>query len=154
MLWEIRGVSRNTGIEECRWIDENSGAAAERKARSEDPAFDPLETTELQPKIVRYRQRMLGVGISSAVLACLSLIYVIGWSLADGKKDAPFNVFVVIAWAALPAAWFWHSWYVCPFKPNSPEWQTITHGHEVSRNLWIALVLILATLLRVQLTAN
>jgi hypothetical protein len=67
--------------------------------------------------------------------------------LAEPKAPAwLFNQLVVAGWTLIPPIWFWVHWYKCPYDPASPKWERMTHGHEVSRNLWVALVIILAVL--------
>ena len=42
--------------------------------------------------------------------------------------------------------YFWDEWLRCPFPAGSPQWQQMAHSHGLSRNLWVAFVVVLAAL--------
>ena len=53
---------------------------------------------------------------------------------------------VLGAWTLGPPVYFWDEWLRCPFPAGSPQWKQMAHSPELSRNLWVAFVVVLAAL--------
>jgi hypothetical protein len=95
--------------------------------------------------------------VGTPILALLCLVQAaIWWKLIPDKKTADahprwdmLNICVLAFWTLGPPIWFWTDWYRFPTKLiGSRKWESMIHGHEVSRNIWLALVVVLAALLR------
>jgi hypothetical protein len=85
------------------------------------------------------------MGWLSAAAGFVSLAYATIWHFClqgIAWLDA-LNHVIVGLWTLLPPIWFWLEWYFSPHAPGTPLWDSMTHGHEVSRNIWVALVVVL-----------
>src|SRR5947208_749379 len=74
-------------------------------------------------------------GWLSALLALGCLVWAIVWRWKFHVPHAPaksIHQWIVGGWTLIPPFWFWVHWYKCPYHPRSPEWERMTHGHEVS----------------------
>jgi hypothetical protein len=80
--------------------------------------------------------------VSSAVLA-----YVIG-NLGKDKRLL-WGRLLLAAWAILPPIWFWIEWiFLCDgLSPEQREDRK--HNQELSRNVWLAMIVLLVVYLRI-----
>jgi len=58
-------------------------------------------------------------------------------------------MYIVLAvWTLIPPMYFWFDWeYLCkniPKNERDQEVARVTHTHELARNVWLALVVVLA----------
>lgn len=89
------------------------------------------------------------VAWSSAFLAAVSLV--LAWQVHCGHLNCSVGAknFGVGFWVLAPPLWFFFEWfYLCKGLPKRDlEW--ISHTHDLARNIWLALVIVLAALLDV-----
>jgi hypothetical protein len=52
------------------------------------------------------------------------------------------------AWVAVPPIWFFFEYYLWP--PSADKDERTRHFHDLSRNLWLALVVILAAIMEIK----
>lgn len=78
------------------------------------------------------------------------LVYALVWQRSKSPGLGTFNAVIVALWTLGTPVYFWWEWYHFPKeKLGTNDWESFTHGHEVSRNIWIAYIVILAALLDV-----
>jgi hypothetical protein len=68
------------------------------------------------------------------------------------KTHDELGKFLIGFWGLVPPLFFWVDWvWLCSYlAPNDPEREVAKHTHDLSRNIWIALVAILAILFAVR----
>jgi hypothetical protein len=89
------------------------------------------------------------VGTIAAVLAIFSVIVAASSTLwpkewEKGKKIA--GRVIVGLWVLGPPIWFWVDWYYLTAGMGKERLEYISHLHDVGRNIWLALVVVLAAL--------
>jgi len=88
----------------------------------------------------------------AAPLALFSLFYAVAMRLTwpDVEKSPEcwqtVGAVTVGAWVLLPPVWFWLEWV---FFSKGQDAERLKHTHDLSRNIWIALVIVLAALLKI-----
>jgi cytochrome b561 len=85
------------------------------------------------------------VALWSGIAAALSLIVagVLRFVCPELAKAVGYPV--VAAWVLLPPVWFFFEWVVlCRDLKNKAERDRIKHLHELARNIWLGLVVVLA----------
>jgi hypothetical protein len=109
------------------------------------------------------------VGAVSAVLAVVTVVAMLAYTpaaetdsgapvgqvkTAPAKTDKPgWATFALVFWAIVPPAYFWYEYFVLwkGAKATNAVSAGVTlddfkHGQEVSRNIWLAFVVLLAAL--------
>jgi len=82
--------------------------------------------------------------------------YIYFSTLADKNyQPDPFLIYIVLAaWTLLPPIYLWFDWeFVCkdiPPKDREKAEGRVTHTHELVRNVWLALVIVLAYAFKVK----
>jgi hypothetical protein len=85
--------------------------------------------------------------IISALLALASLILGIVHRLCPGALHHYFGPIVVACWVLLPPVWLWFDWVIYSNKvTDSGERDRIKHLHDLTRNIWLGLIVVLAAL--------
>lgn len=77
----------------------------------------------------------------STVLALLSLLMAGAWR--NHPDYASFFKFLIGFWVLAPPVWFMVDW---TYYTSPEEEENVKHVHELGRNIWLALVVILAVL--------
>lgn len=88
------------------------------------------------------------VAVVSAVLALLSVtVAVVLQFFADEDLRKGVGYVFVGMWVLGPPIWFFYEWVVlCRDLKDKEERDRIKHIHELARNIWIALVVVLVAL--------
>ncbi len=66
------------------------------------------------------------------------------------KYNQLFGYFVIGAWVILPPLWFWVEWSYLSSGLLPCRLEDVKHGHEVGRNVWLALVALLIAIFGVK----
>jgi hypothetical protein len=98
-----------------------------------------------------------GRWICAAILGLFSLTLGIISSFTSNDFLDNFGKLIVILWTLGPPIWFWFDWrrflagnqHLDPDKSMhlDPDWAK--HAHDLGRNVWVALTLVLAYLFKV-----
>ena len=88
-------------------------------------------------------------GVVAGLSGMITVLLMIGEP--PGTSKPVWALYALILWAALPPAWFWFEYY-CVWKPENPvgsagsekAFDRFKYGQEVSRNIWLAFVALLA----------
>ncbi len=89
------------------------------------------------------------VGWLSAVLALISL-YLAFQLRPKNKQDPEEEAYFLLAfWAVVPPTWFLVEYVFWPPLDGRDDERT-KHLHDLSRNIWLALIVVLAAIMRVQ----
>ncbi|HXU47072.1 MAG TPA: hypothetical protein VN783_16200 [Thermoanaerobaculia bacterium] len=85
--------------------------------------------------------------VISIYLALLSLDLGVIHRACPGALPCWVGPTVVGFWVLVPPIWFWSEWVVFSSKMNDPrEREHVQHLHDLSRNVWLALIAILIAL--------
>jgi len=57
-----------------------------------------------------------------------------------------FGAIMIAAWVLIPPVWFWTEWV---FFSKGQDVERLKHTHDLARNIWVALVVVLAALLKI-----
>lgn len=98
------------------------------------------------------------VATVTAIAGVLCVFWGIYWRSFIYNKAHPsiehygtryLNYVIVTLWTLVPPIWFWLEWFYS--NPNAPNFnaESFAHGHEVSRNIWVALVVVLVALFKI-----
>jgi hypothetical protein len=93
-----------------------------------------------------------GLGGAAAILGVLSL-----WAGLDATSKWPFGSheqlgsYLLGFWALVPPVYFWIDWvWFCSYMDADDDNRDIAkHTHDLSRNIWIGLIAVLAVLFKV-----
>jgi hypothetical protein len=91
--------------------------------------------------IYRAARVSAGLAIGSIILAILLETV---WCQYKPRWGLP----LVAAWVAAPPLWFFFEYLIWP--PPAAEAERTRHFHDLARNLWIALVVILAAIMKIK----
>ncbi len=81
--------------------------------------------------------------VLSTIAAIISLIIALFQNIS-GCKNNILGYCIVSAWVLLPPIWFWAEWvYLTGEKIEKDEQDRIKHLHDLSRNIWLALIAVL-----------
>jgi hypothetical protein len=85
------------------------------------------------------------VVVAAILLLILSFSYCAlrGWMPINQPVKQMLEKILVALWLAVPPVWFWFEWSLCTNKLAAPEKEDLKHSHELSRNLWAAIVILL-----------
>jgi hypothetical protein len=93
------------------------------------------------------RNKVIGpVSWISAGLAFASLAIGLLLRCESHECRAAIGYFVVALWALMPPIRFWFEWVFLCRDLSDKELEHVKHLHELSRNIWVALVIVLAAL--------
>jgi hypothetical protein len=83
--------------------------------------------------------------VASLILALMPSIAI--FSLTHKQ----FGKYIVFFWVLIPPIWFWLEWNSAASrnKKNDREWKT--HAHDLGRNFWLAITLMLTYLFDIKL---
>jgi uncharacterized membrane protein YhaH (DUF805 family) len=86
------------------------------------------------------------LGLISAALAIASLLYAMkyGKAASDGLKK-----WIVGFWILVPPVYFWFDWVALCRDIPAANVSGVKHLHDLSRNIWLALVVILIALFEI-----
>jgi hypothetical protein len=89
-------------------------------------------------------------GVSSALaVASLALAIRSRWWPSAADRQA-WAYAVVGLWVICPPLWFWVEWSFLTSGLSRHELEDMKHTHEVSRNIWLAFVVVLAVIFGVR----
>jgi hypothetical protein len=80
------------------------------------------------------------------ILVLTSLAFALYIRFCDKSSLNPYGYIVLGLWLLVPPAWFLYEWTLCRTFDES-ERGRIKHFHELCRNLWLALVIVLAAIM-------
>jgi hypothetical protein len=85
------------------------------------------------------------MGCLAVIIATISLVASAKPPLVDFPIDHDrLGKFIIALWVLLPPLAFWFDWYVlCANIEDPKDRDTIAHTHDLSRNIWLALVVVL-----------
>ena len=88
------------------------------------------------------------LSIVSAIIALSSLMY----AIFAGSEALPVVKFAIVGfWVIVPPVYFWCDWhFLCRDIPQNKV-DSVKHIHDLSRNIWVALVVILIALFDIDL---
>jgi hypothetical protein len=78
----------------------------------------------------------------SGFAAVVSLGLAIRIRRGQAGKPSVKAYFLVGSWALVPPVWFMVEWYL--FTGNKEEFEYLKYSQELARNVWVALVIVLA----------
>ena len=81
------------------------------------------------------------IGVSSAVLGPISLYIALKPSIVfDFCSRACIGKSMLAFWLLIPPVFFWLDWVVFSRNFTPPQREVARHTHDLSRNVWLALV--------------
>lgn len=89
------------------------------------------------------------LGILSGVLALLSIAAGLNWMSFPRLDHDHSGTLLVGLWAVLPPLAFWLDWMVLCSGMDRENRAIVEHTHDLSRNIWLAVVAILTVLFRI-----
>jgi hypothetical protein len=93
---------------------------------------------------------IFGIISAIAALACLAIAKgSLGEGIQGWEKQHAYAI--VGAWAVLPPVFFWVDWVVFCQTMSKDELDRAKHTHDLSRNIWLALVILLGAVLGIKL---
>lgn len=85
-----------------------------------------------------------GLGIFAILAIAYTLVL---RSACSGKVPLGWAALVVIPVALLPPIWFWFEWAFLCDKAKSEEESRLIHTHELARNVWLGLAIVIGFIL-------
>jgi len=70
-------------------------------------------------------------------------------SQPDAKKHK-FGYILIVFWVLAPPVWFWVEWVFLNDPQDEPKTGLLKHTHELARNIWVALVIVLTAILGIK----
>lgn len=103
----------------------------------------------MRPHLDRTRFNRLGTALS-IVAALISLA--LGAVYRSDRECLPKSLGPVLVgvWVLLPPVWFWFEWVFYSSEQKELERSRVQHLHDLSRTIWLALVVVLAALFEVR----
>ena len=93
------------------------------------------------------------VGGLAAILGPVSLYVALKQSMVfDFCSRACIGKSMVAFWLLIPPVFFWLDWVVFSRKLTPPEREMTQHTHDLSRNVWLALVACLVVIFGLKLS--
>lgn len=89
-----------------------------------------------------------GIAYISSVLFLVTVIFLLTHTRNDAETKESARPFLIL-WTVLPPVWFWvehHLIWETAHPDQRGKFETFKHSQEVSRNIWLAFVAILAGL--------
>lgn len=82
-------------------------------------------------------------GWISGIVAIVCLYF--AWQSSSWNRVTRHDVgvWIVGIWVAVPPLWFWFEWRWLTMGMQPDELERMKHYHELSRNLWLALIALL-----------
>jgi hypothetical protein len=81
------------------------------------------------------------VGVFASVLGPVSLYVALKQSIAfDFCSRGCVGKSLLAVWLLIPPVFFWMDWVVFSRNLTAPEREVAQHSHDLSRNIWLALV--------------
>jgi hypothetical protein len=91
-------------------------------------------------------------GTVAAILGLLSLYVALDNNIYSSSCDrACVGRFLSGFWVVVPPVFFWIDWVVFCRGLSAPDREVAKHTHDLSRNIWLALVAILAAVFGIKL---
>jgi hypothetical protein len=94
------------------------------------------------------RHRIVNIcNLFAAVALTLSLavgLVTLRWQGSEWREM--LGRVVVSLWTLIPPIYFWSDWYFLRSQLNQQEKEEVKHAHDLSRNIWLALVIVLGPL--------
>lgn len=90
------------------------------------------------------------VSLVALVFAIASLLIASGWYKWPLKYFRGYETYILAFWVIVPPVWFWVDWvFLCDgLRPEKLD--QIKHTHELARNIWLAMVSVLAYQFRIK----
>ena len=88
------------------------------------------------------------ISLISVVIGFGSLAYAV--CLGEGAPDAAKRLLVGF-WLLAPPIYFWLDWHLLCRDIPPEKTDSVKHIHDLSRNIWVALVVVLMALLNIQI---
>ncbi|HEY0455338.1 MAG TPA: hypothetical protein VGE41_03125 [Verrucomicrobiae bacterium] len=89
-----------------------------------------------------------GITITGGLLALVSVCTALYWRAQAASKETRTYGYILIGfWVLAPPIWFWVEW-VFLTKPHMEN--RVKHTHELARNIWLALIVVLAAILGIK----
>lgn len=83
----------------------------------------------------------------SAILAILSL----GYAVYMRDQASEFMKHLIVGfWVLVPPVYFWFDWHVLCRDIPQDKTDSVEHIHDLSRNIWIALVVVFIALFKIE----
>jgi hypothetical protein len=92
--------------------------------------------------------------IISIILVVVSAVFALnslGW---QGVTGLAWNKIIVGLWVIIPPIWFWLEWTFFSFGLSRDELEDLKHSQELSRNIWVAVVVLLTAIFGIQWPAG
>jgi hypothetical protein len=85
----------------------------------------------------------------SAIVAIVSLVaaIVVRSCYPNMKTDVGYPILAL--WFLGPPVWFWTEWILFSPSFDEKERDRVKHLHDLARNIWLALVVVLAAILEI-----
>jgi hypothetical protein len=103
---------------------------------------------EIDPKHRKWLLPVVSVLSVVAVIISVRMAFTIRASTAPDRVHSASAILAF--WALVPPVFFWLEWTLFSKKSDEKERDRIKHFHELSRNIWIALVVVLATIMKIK----
>jgi hypothetical protein len=116
----------------------------------------------IKQAVVTHKRVVTRVFWASSCAAVLSVAWAFWyrWSVchchaaSDCKKalaEDPYSRLVVLLWICVPPLWFLYEWVSLSKGLPAEMRADIAHSHDLARNIWLALVVLLTAVLGLQL---
>jgi hypothetical protein len=89
----------------------------------------------------QFNQIFGGVSVLAAIASLVLAVCPLG---LDPKHHKEIGYFVVATWVLLPPFFFWVDWVMFREGLSDKEKEAAKHTHDLSRNIWLGLVTVLA----------
>jgi hypothetical protein len=97
----------------------------------------------------RFRRTAVISGFIAAILMIASAILA-AYCPDMGVQRQRLGYLVVGIWVIVPPIWFWIEWTFLSFGMGRDQIEDLKHSQDVSRNIWVAAVVVLAALFGIQ----
>lgn len=81
--------------------------------------------------------------IIAALFSCIVALY---YNLVETTPNCPLPYLIIGFWVLAPPVYFWLDWHVLCAKIPAQHVESVKHIHDLSRNIWIALISVLSAL--------
>lgn len=112
-----------------------------------------INTTQRPIRVVARVTRIMT--IASAILAVGSLAAAFTHAVYNPDWFPNWLKYgIVFFWVLVPPVWLWCEWkWVC-YQMSNDDREYLKHFHDLARNVWLALVLVLCVLFKIKLSVG
>ena len=93
-----------------------------------------------------YKRLLRVISWASGIAAVLSLLLGVLHQSHTLILPEAYRHVIVGCWVLLPPIWFWSEWVWVAPNISSEDRDRIKHLHDLTRNMWVALVVVLVAL--------